>query len=107
MDESMNARWLKWLLTGIVFFLAVIAVELGVLIGSGVERQAFAQIPDSGLQRKQMLGMQDRSNVLLDEILQFLRTQTLKVKVVGPDKEARPETAASPPVGPAPRVIRK
>ena len=106
MNESMNARWLRWCLTGIVTLLAVIALELATLVGP-IESRAMAQIPDSGLQRKQMLDLQDRTNALLDGILQHLRTQTLKVKVVGTDKESRtesvrPDTEAAP----APRVIR-
>ncbi len=102
MQETLNTRWLRWCLTGIVALLAVIAVELAVLIGP-LEPRAMAQIPDSGMQRKQMLGAQDRGNVLLESILQHLRTQTLKVKVVGTDKESRTEGATAP----APRVIRK
>ncbi len=106
MNESMNMRWLRWLLSGIVFLLAVIAVELATLIP--LQPRAMAQIPNSGLQRKQMLEAQDQSITLLDGILQHLRTQTLKVKVIGTDKEtrteaARPEGSAAP----APRVIRR
>jgi hypothetical protein len=107
MQESMNARWLRGLLSAIVLLLAVIAIELATLTGP-MQPRAMAQIPDSGLQRKQMLEAQDHANLLLDAILQHLRTQTLKVKVVGTDKEARP---VAPPVmegvvPPAPRVIR-
>ena len=106
MNESMNARWLRWCLTGIVTLLAVIALELSALVGP-VESQAMAQIPDSGLQRKEMLAEQQRTNSLLDAVLQYLRTQTLKVKVVGTDKQAKNE-APMPEgeVAPAPRIIR-
>lgn len=106
MDETMNARWLRWCLTGIVTLLAVIALELAVLVGP-LEPRAVAQIPDSGLQRKEMLAEQQRTNSLLDSMLQYLRTQTLKVKVVGTDKQSKTE-AAMPEgeVAPAPRIIR-
>ena len=72
-----------------------------------VNPRAVAQIPDSGLQRKEMLAEQQRTNSLLDSLLQYLRTQTLKVKVVGTDKQSK--TEAAPPEGevaPAPRIIR-
>jgi hypothetical protein len=103
----MDMRWLRWLLSGVVFLLAVIAVELAALLGP-LEPRAAAQIPDSGLQRKQMLQGQDQTNLLLDSILQHLRTQTLKVRVVGTDKQSGTEGASMPSVvAPAPRVIRK
>jgi hypothetical protein len=102
MNESLNTRWLRWSLTGIFLSLVVIALELAVLIGP-IESRAMGQIPDSGLQRKQLLETQDRSNFLLESILQHLRTQTLKVKVVGTDKESKTDGATAP----APRVIRK
>ncbi len=95
MNDSMNVRWLRWTLTAIVALLAVIAVELSALIGP-LGPRAMAQIPDSGLQRKQLIDAQDRGNALLDSILQHLRTQTIKVKVVGTDKDTKAESKAAP-----------
>lgn len=100
MNESMNARWLRWSLTAIALFLAVIVIELSVLIGP-IEPRANAQIPDGGLQRKQLLEAQQKTNVTLERILQHLRTQTIKVKMVGTDKETKRTTA------PVPRAPKK
>ncbi len=100
MIESMNARWLRWLLTAVAVFLGVIAVELSVLMGPLVPR-VNAQIPDSGLQRKELLEAQRQTNAKLDSILQHLRTQPIKVKVVSTDKE----TKRTPK--PAPRATKK
>jgi len=90
MKDSINARWLCWSLTGIAFMLAVIAVELSVLLGPIVP-EAKAQIPDSGLQRKQLLASQAKTNATLGQILQHLRTRSIKVEVVGTDKEVKPK----------------
>lgn len=101
MSETTNARWLRWSLTAIAALLAVIAVELSALLPP-LQPRAMAQIPDSGLQRKQMLEATDRTNLLLDQILQFLRTQTVKVKVVGTDKDTKADSKEPPRV-----IIRK
>src|SRR5690606_28948765 len=90
MDASTNLRWLRWLLTAIVVLLAVIAIELSALVGP-LESRAMAQIPDSGQQRREILEALNRNNALLEGILQHLRSQTIKVKVVSTDKETRPE----------------
>ena len=95
MNESVNARWLRWSLSAIAALLVVIAIELSVLIGPLAPR-AHAQIPDSGLQRRQLLEAQNDTNAKLDRILQHLRTQTIKVKVVGTDKETKRKTTLKP-----------
>lgn len=48
---------------------------------------AQAQIPDSGMQRKQLLVEARRTNQLLVEIKQFLATQTLNVRIEGADNQ--------------------
>ncbi len=48
--------------------------------------RALAQIPDSGLQRKQTLDEIRRTNRLLEQIQHTLQTQTIKVRVEGTDK---------------------
>ena len=90
MNDAMNARWLRWSLSAIAVLLAVVALELSALLGP-FEPRARAQIPDSGFQRQQLLDAQERTNTLLDGILQHLRTQPVKVKVVGTDKETKPD----------------
>jgi hypothetical protein len=93
--NTSETRWLRWCLTAIAVLLTVIAVELSALLGPLMPR-AQAQIPDSGLQRQQQLEGQDRTNALLDAILQHLRTQPVKVKLVGTDKETKPESKEAP-----------
>ena len=95
MNESMNARWLRWSLTAIAVLLGVVAIELSALMGPLAPR-ANAQIPDSGLQRQQLLETQRQTNATLDHILRHLRTQTIKVKVVGTDKESKRTTTKTP-----------
>ncbi|GMU23734.1 MAG: hypothetical protein AMXMBFR13_38120 [Phycisphaerae bacterium] len=98
MHEQMNARWLRWCLTGIVVLLAVIAVQLSALIGP-LQPRAQAQIPDSGLQRQQLLDAQLQTNRTLDAILQHLRTQSIKVTLAGTDKGTGGAPAPSPRPG--------
>ncbi len=50
--------------------------------------KAIAQIPDSGVQRKQILAAVNRSNDLLAQLDQTLRTQTLKVRIIGTDNKS-------------------
>src|SRR5688500_10438074 len=95
MNELTNARWLRWLLTAITVLLAVIAIELSALVGP-IESRASAQIPDSGMQRKQQLDAQERTNSILEGILQHLRSQTIKVKVVGTDKDTKADSTSAP-----------
>ncbi len=102
MNEITNTRWLRWSLTAIAALLAVIAVELSVLLPP-VQPRAWAQFPDTGQQRVQILEAQERTNSLLDQILQFLRTQTIKVKVVSTDKDSKAESREAP----RPIILRK
>lgn len=50
--------------------------------------QAQAQIPDSGMQRKQLLEETRRTNQLLLEIKQLLETHTFNVRMQGADNQA-------------------
>ncbi len=95
MMGTTDARWLRWSLTAIACLLGVIAIELSVLVGPLAPR-AYAQIPDSGLQRKELLEAQQQTNAKLDLILQHLRTQTIKVRVVGTDKETKRTSTPTP-----------
>ena len=88
MYVCINGRWLQWMLVSVVVLLGVIAIQLSVWLGPHLPR-AQAQIPDSGLQRKQLLESQAEISATLDQILQHLRTQTIKVKVIGTDKDIK------------------
>jgi len=50
--------------------------------------KAIAQIPDSALQRKQLISAVNRSNELLAQLDQTLKTQTLKVQLTGTDNKS-------------------
>lgn len=95
MNDSTNARWLRGLLTGITVLLAIIAIELSTIMGP-IESRAWAQIPDSGMQRKQLLDAQEKTNSILEGIFQHLRSQTIKVKVVGTDKDSKADSTSAP-----------
>ena len=95
MNATTNTRWLRVLLSAIVCLLAVIAIELSVLTAP-VQPRALAQIPDSGKQRYQLLDSQKKTTATLERILQHLRTQTIKVKVVGTDKDNKRPTTRKP-----------
>ncbi|MHC4441666.1 MAG: hypothetical protein ACYTF1_16795 [Planctomycetota bacterium] len=88
MNDPINTRWFRWTLTGIVFLLAVIAIELSTLMGPIVPA-AQAQVFDSKLQRQQLLEAQQQTNSTLKQILQHLRTQVVKVEVTGTDKDKK------------------
>jgi len=52
------------------------------------ERTADARIPDSGLQRRQILDEARRTNELLAQIKQVLQVGTLNVRLQGADNQA-------------------
>jgi len=105
MSENGDRRWLHWLLSAVVLLLAVIAVELSALVRP-IEPRAWAQVlPDSARQRQESISEQvkmnaniEKVNANLDRILQHLRTQTIKVKVVGTDKDSKNVPAPKPGV---------
>ena len=51
--------------------------------------RAEAQIPDAGLQRKQLVEQAQRTNELLSDIKRILETQTLHVSLQGADNQGR------------------
>ncbi len=55
---------------------------------------AQAQIPDSGLQRKLILDETRRTNQLLAEIKQLLKTHTFNVRVQGADNPSSKRTGS-------------
>lgn len=125
MREETNQRWLRWCLAGIVVLLAMIAVQLSTLLGPHTP-QAHALLPDSGLQRNKMLEEQAKTNAALERLLkemqklsegqaaagqnlerllQHLRTQSIKVTMVGTDKETK--SAVKPAPRPTPQTPQK
>ncbi len=55
---------------------------------------AQAQIPDSGMQRKLLLEEARRTNQLLAEIKQLLKTHTFNVRVQGADNQSGKRTGS-------------
>ena len=49
--------------------------------------QARAQIPDAGLQRRELFKEMQKTNVLLSQILKTMQTQTFKVQMPGADNK--------------------
>lgn len=93
MTFDRSARRLLIILIGL---LAIIAVELAVL-RPGPGPQAVAQIPDTGLQRKQLIDETRRTNELLEQIRDHLRHKTVKVALEQSDKaEGRKQGRAAP-----------
>jgi hypothetical protein len=75
-------RFTRGLLAVIAVLLAVIAVELWQGRPSMLPT-AMAQIPDSGAQRYQMIDEAVKTNKFLADILDHLRTKSIKVQDVG------------------------
>lgn len=86
-------RYTRCLLTVIAALLAIVAVELAVQ-RPDIAATVQAQIPDSGLQRNQLIAEAQRTNQLLDDILTHLRTKPIKVETqaTGADKPTKDRT---------------
>ncbi len=98
-NESLDARWLRRLLSAIVVLLAIIAVELSVMMPP-LQAQSCAQIlPDSARQRADQIAEQIKTNATLERILDQLRTGTVKVKVTSTDKELERPPASKSKIG--------
>lgn len=87
MSITSDLRWIRRLLAAIVVLLVIIVFKLSAVTGP-LQPRAVAQVPDSGLQRRQLLDGQRRAQKTLDALLQHLRTQVIKVKVVSTDKDS-------------------
>lgn len=75
------------LLTTIAVLLAVLVIELWNLAPSMLPIAA-AQVPDTALQRKQIVDEARRTNQLLSAILTHLEAKSIKVEMIGGDKSA-------------------
>lgn len=87
MDTRYQHEKRRWIHRTIVFvvLLTCLRVWLGPM---AIVEPAYAQIPDPGMQRKQLLEETRKSNRLLTEIQQLLKTHTFNVRVQGADNQA-------------------
>ncbi|RIK66396.1 MAG: hypothetical protein DCC65_09640 [Planctomycetota bacterium] len=74
-------RYTRGILTALTVLLAVIAIELWAGRPSDLPA-AQAQIPDTGLQRKIIADEAQRTNQLLEQILEHLQSKPIRVRVV-------------------------
>ncbi|MBK8270844.1 MAG: hypothetical protein IPK83_22060 [Planctomycetes bacterium] len=90
-------------------FQAAVVVLLGLIAAAlwdnrpSLLPQAVAQIPDTAMQRKQLVDEQKATNELLARILRHLETKPIKVQTVGTDEtkgdSAAPKDGRSPFAG--------
>lgn len=87
-----ECRWrmARWLL-GFFLLATCVRVWLG---PADLLPRAEAQIPDSGLQRKQLIDEVAHTNQLLEEIIHVLKSGTIKVSLASTDK---PKSGVTPP----------
>jgi len=82
--SNRGSRWIR-LILGI--FVLLSCVRAWVSPGPFLP-VAEAQIPDAGLQRKQIVEAIERTNALLGELRQDLQSVTLNVRIAGADNKA-------------------
>lgn len=91
MDTHCQYQKRRLLRNAIIAF--VVLTCLRVWIGPvALLEPARAQIPDGGMQRKLLLDEARRSNQLLSEIKQILKTHTFNVRIEGADNQADART---------------
>lgn len=73
-------RYTRGLLTALVVLLTIIAIELWAGRPDSVPA-AHAQIPDTALQRLEIVQESRRTNVLLEQILDHLKSKTIQVTI--------------------------
>ena len=78
-------RFTRGVLVALTVLLTVIAIELWAGRPDMVPA-AQAQVPDSGAQRNQIIEDGRRTNQLLEQILEHLRTKAVKVSIADTDK---------------------
>ena len=91
-SRRVRERYTQIVLTVIAGLLTVIAVELAFVAESTTLPRATAQIPDTGLQRKQIVDEQRITNQRLSAILNHLKEGTINVRVdseAGSDKQSK------------------
>jgi hypothetical protein len=101
MEQKMD-RTTRVFQGAVVCLLALIAVALWDWRPNMLP-QAVAQIPDTALQRKQLIDEQKVTNELLARILRHLESKPIKVQTVGTDEtkggNAAPQDGKSPFAG--------
>ena len=88
-------RYTRCVLTALAALLTIITIELWVGRPSDLPA-ARAQIPDTGLQRLQQIEESRKTNRLLEEILEHLKTKPILV-TFGADEKKSPEKPPPPP----------
>ncbi|GMU32913.1 MAG: hypothetical protein HS101_04030 [Planctomycetia bacterium] len=89
-------RFTRGILCALTVLLTIIAIELWVGRPDGVPT-ARAQIPDTALQRREIVEETRRTNVLLGQILEHLKTKPVQVTIKA--DERKPATRPGPRVG--------
>lgn len=88
------ARWVR-VVVGVFLLLTCVRAWVG---HETTASRVHAQIPDSGLQRKQLLEEARRTNQLLSDIKRVLETGTLNVRLRSADNQAdKPSNARGAP----------
>lgn len=80
--------------TMFIAFVLISCARMWIDSGSAID-VAQAQIPDSGLQRKQAIEEAARTNQLLSEIKQLLASGTLNVRIVSADNTSADKKAGA------------
>ena len=78
------ARWAR-VVIGVFLLLTCIRAWVGQ--GTTASR-AYAQIPDSGMQRKVLIDEIRKTNQLITQLAATMKTHTFKVRIEGTDKQA-------------------
>lgn len=87
-----DSRWKARLSAGrVVLVLFAAATVWKVWLPAPTLPAAYAQIPDSGLQRQQMLEELRRTNQLLADFREFAKGHTFKVRIEGTDNKSAPQ----------------
>ena len=72
-----------------VVSLAILAICIRIWTGpASVIEPAQAQLPDSAMQRRELLEEAKRTNQLLGQIRQLLQSHTFNVRIAGADNQA-------------------
>lgn len=82
----------EWLLPGLI---VATCIRVWLIPGGEVLPRAQAQIPDSGMQRKQILSAAQRTNELLTQIADILGSGTIQVRLVDADNTGKAGGAPS------------
>jgi hypothetical protein len=79
-------RFTRGILSALTALLTIIAIELWAGRPDGVST-AQAQIPDTALQRREIVEETRRSNALLEQILEHLKTKPVQVTIKADERK--------------------